>query len=55
MAIEERDHAVVQKIGRGNRRLAIVELGEGDLGVADDGKINAPQFCVWVDGTSFCR
>ena len=36
MAIEERDHAVVEEIGGGDRRLAIVELGEGDLSVGVD-------------------
>src|SRR6266545_8001161 len=28
MAVEERDHAVVEEIGRRDRRLAIIELGE---------------------------
>ena len=36
MAIEERDHAVVEQIGGGDWRLAIIELGEGDLGVGVD-------------------
>ncbi len=36
MVLEERQHAVVQNLGRGDRRLAIVELGEGDLGVGVD-------------------
>ena len=36
MTVEERDHAVVEKIGRGDRRLAIVELGESDFGVGVD-------------------
>ena len=36
MVLEERQHAIVQNLGRGDRRLAIVELGEGDLGVGVD-------------------
>ena len=36
VAVEEREHAIVQKIGRRDRRLAIIELGEGDLGVGVD-------------------
>ena len=32
MAVEERDHPVVEQIGCRDRRLAIVELGAGDLG-----------------------
>ena len=36
VAVEERDHAIVQKVGRGDRRLAIIELGAGDLGVGVD-------------------
>src|SRR6202790_3236864 len=36
MTIEEGDHAVVQKIGRRDRRLAIIELGASDLGVGVD-------------------
>ncbi len=32
----ERDHAVIEEIGRGDRRLAMVELGEGDFGVGVD-------------------
>jgi hypothetical protein len=35
MAIEERDHAVVEQVGR-DRHFAIIELGEGDLGVGVD-------------------
>ena len=36
MLLEEREHAVVQQIGRGDRRLAIVEFGAGNLGVGID-------------------
>jgi hypothetical protein len=36
MLIEEWQHPVVEQIGRRDRRLAIVELGTGDLGVAID-------------------
>ena len=32
----ERHDAIVEEIGRGDRRLAIIELGEGDLGVGVD-------------------
>jgi len=34
--LEERQHAIVQNLGCGDRRLAIVELGEGDLAVGVD-------------------
>ena len=34
--IIEGHHTVVEEIGRGERGLAIVELGEGDLGVSVD-------------------
>src|SRR4029450_11692376 len=36
IALEQRDHAVVEEISRRNRRLAIVELGAGNLGVGVD-------------------
>ncbi len=36
MTVEEGDHAVVQKIGRRDRRLAIIELGASNLGVGVD-------------------
>ena len=32
----ERHDAIVDEIGRGDRRLAVIELGEGDLGVGVD-------------------
>ena len=32
----ERDHPVVEQIGRGDRGLAVVQLGEADLGVGID-------------------
>ena len=32
----ERHHPVVEDLGRGDRRLAVVELGEGDLGIGVD-------------------
>jgi hypothetical protein len=43
--LEERQHPVVQEIGRRDRRLAIIELGEGDLGIGiDEGLlIDAPD------------
>src|SRR5215472_11646937 len=45
MLLEERQHTVVEQIGGRDRRLTIVELGEGDLGVGvDEGLlINAPN------------
>jgi hypothetical protein len=33
MLLEERQHTIVEQIGGRDRRLAIIELGEGDLGV----------------------
>ena len=33
VGVVERHYAIVEEIGRGDRRLAIIELGEGDLGV----------------------
>jgi hypothetical protein len=45
MLLEEWQYTVVEQIGGGDRRLAIVELGGGDLGVGvDEGLlINAPN------------
>ena len=34
--VEEGHDPIVEQIGRGQRRLAVVELGEGDLGVGVD-------------------
>jgi hypothetical protein len=36
MLFEERQHPVVQNLRRGDRRLAVVELGEDHLGVGID-------------------
>jgi len=36
MLLEERQHTVVEQIGGRDRRLAIVELGKGDLRVGVD-------------------
>ena len=36
MLVVERHHPVVEELGGGDRRLAVVELGEGDLGVGVD-------------------
>ena len=36
MLLEERHHPVVEQIGGGERGLAVVELGEADLGVGVD-------------------
>jgi hypothetical protein len=43
--IIERQDAIVEEIGRGDRRLAIVEPGEGDLGVGVDERllVDAPD------------
>ena len=45
MAFEQRDHPIIEQISRRDRRLAIVELGTGDLGVGiDEGLlIDAPN------------
>ena len=45
--IIERHDAIVEEIGRGDRRLAVVELGEGDLGVGVDESllVDAPNGC----------
>ena len=32
----ERHHPVVEDLGRGDRRLAVIEFGEGDLGIGVD-------------------
>src|SRR5262249_47662583 len=34
--LEERQHTVIEQIGRRDRRLAVVELGKADLGVGVD-------------------
>ena len=43
--IEERHHTIVHQVGGGERRLAVVELGEGHLGVGVDRRllIDAPH------------
>jgi hypothetical protein len=33
MLIIERKHPIVEDLGRGDRRLAVIEFGEGDLGI----------------------
>jgi hypothetical protein len=45
VAVEEGDHAVVQKIGCRDRRLAIIELGASNLGVGVDERllVDAPK------------
>src|SRR3981189_2352391 len=51
IALEQRDHTVVEEISRRNRRLAIVELGAGNLGVGVDegqGRL-APAFLQIAD------
>jgi hypothetical protein len=41
--VVERHHPVIEDLGRGDRRLAIVKLGEGHLGVGvDDGLLVDP-------------
>ena len=39
LRIQERDHPVVQDVGRSQRRLARVELGETDLGIGVDHRL----------------
>ena len=39
MGVVERHDAIVDEIGGGNRRLAVVELGEGDLGIGVDERL----------------
>jgi hypothetical protein len=34
--IVKRHHAVIEDLGRGDRRLAVIELGEGDFGIGVD-------------------
>src|SRR6516164_4020833 len=34
--IIERQHPIVEDLGRGDRRLAVIEFGEGDLGIGID-------------------
>ena len=62
--IIEGHHTVVEEIGRGERGLAIVELGEGDLGVSvDEGLlVDAPRaspdsapFQPGTDGVAIAR
>ena len=36
MLVVERQHLVIQQIGRGDRRLDVVQLGEADLGIGVD-------------------
>ena len=36
MLLVERDHPVIEEIGGGQRRLAVLKLGEADLGVGVD-------------------
>jgi len=36
MAIEQRDHLVIEKIGGRDRRLAVIGLGASDLGISID-------------------
>ena len=45
MGVIERHDAIVNEIGGGDRRLAVVELGEGDLGIGVDERllVDAPD------------
>ena len=36
MFVVERHHPVIEDLGRGDRGLAIIQLGEGDLGIGVD-------------------
>ena len=41
--VVERHHPVVEDLGRGNRRLTIIEFGKGDLGIGvDEGLLVEP-------------
>src|SRR4029434_9855287 len=50
----ERHHPVVEDLGRGDRRLTIIELGEGDLGIGvDEGLLVDPSHplqCADIEG-----
>jgi hypothetical protein len=49
MAVEEWQYAVIQKIGRRDRCLAIIELGEGNLGVSvDEGLLVDPPYALEI-------
>jgi hypothetical protein len=49
MALEQWQHAVVEEIGRRDRRLSIVELGTGDLGVGvDEGLLIDPPDALQI-------
>ena len=45
MLVEERDDAIVHQVGGGERRLAVVQLGERHLGVGVDRRllVDAPH------------
>src|SRR3979490_561024 len=47
IALEQRDHTIVEEISCRNRRLAIVELGAGNLGVGiDEGLLVDAMFTI---------
>ena len=47
IALEQRDHTVVEEISCRNRRLAIVELGASDLGIGiDEGLLVDAMFTI---------
>ncbi len=49
MGVEEWQYAVIQKIGRRDRCLAIIELGEGNLGVGvDEGLLVDPPHALEI-------
>ena len=53
--IEEGDHLVIEQIGRGDRRLAIVKLGKGDLrAVVDEGLLLDPSYALHVADVDGC-
>ena len=39
VVVEERDHPIIEDVGRGQRRLACVELGKAHLGVGVDHRL----------------
>jgi hypothetical protein len=49
MGVVERHNAIVEEVGGGDRRLPIIELGEGDLGVGVDEGLLVDASCPTSD------
>jgi hypothetical protein len=48
LAVEERKHAIIEEVGCGDRRLAVIEFGERDLcGGVDDGLMVDTSNPLW--------